>query len=440
MAAWFKVALFFWPVILGILIIILVAVIWIRPLHSNETFLAIGQQSSMADALGKEYARYFRQHGLELETYNTVGLEVGLQKLEAQDSRINASFLTAGVASSKDFPGLVSLGSVQISPIWLFYRGKDVDVEDPFEYYRDRSIAVGAPGTVTNTLFNRLMEMNNPGTGDKGNFLKLTHVEAAKQLQDGVIEAMFVVDGYQSPVIQSLLQDPKIKLMNFPLADAYIRKLPFLQKIVVPKASLDIGDVIPPKDIVLLASSLNLLVEKEVHPAIQWAFLMAAQENNFKTEHFFAAEAGYPQYRDKSFPLSQVAERYYKSGTPAIFHYLPLWMAAWMENVWVVLLTLFLVILPLINKVVGYRAFASQKLLWSNFWELRFWEDELAQAKSREGVTSCVDGLTQLEKAVDRNWVKSSDMRHYYNLQRCIAGSLENARKQLAKLESQKIG
>lgn len=429
--AWLTVAKYYLPLVLITSIAALTILILIKPFPNQKTYLAIGQSGSMADQTGKEFATYFKKHGLTLNIQNTTGLESGLQQLDADDSRINASFVTSGTATNEQYPDLLSLGSVQIAPLWLFYRGPKVDTDDPFEFYKEKQISIGAEGTVTNKLFSRLMELNNPGTGDRSNFLHLTHADAAKALNTGEIEAMFVVDGFNSTIVQSLVKDPSVRVMSFPLADAYIRKLPFLQKVTVPRASIDIDTIRPQADVTLLASSVNLLVEKNLHPAIQWAFLLAAQDVNLKTEQFFTSAANYPKYKDKSFPLSPIAERFYTTGTPALFNYLPLWLAALVENIWVELLALFLVALPLAKKVLGFRSFASKKLLWQHFWELRFLEDELENCQSTEALQDLITRIKALESTVAQTWVEDQDMRHYYNLSRCIASTLQNATKQL---------
>lgn len=428
---WSKVARYYLPVLIPVAIVLVVALVLIKPFPSQETSLAIGQQGSLTDQLGKEFALYLQKHGLDLKIENTSGLDAGLQKLDSDTSSINASFVTSGTSTRQEHPDLVSLGSVQLAPLWLFYRGDLINTDDPFEYYRDKRIGVGAEGTITNKLFLRLMELNNPGTGMRPNFLRLTHAEAAQQLQDGHIDAMFIVDGYNSDVIQSLLKNPNIRLMNFPLADAYVRKLPFLQKVIVPRASLDIDNIRPVNDVALLASSVNLLVERDLHPAIQWAFLLAAQDVNLKTENFFASIATFPKYKDKTFPLSDIAERFYTSGIPALFSYLPLWLAALLENIWVELLALFLVVLPLLKKAIGFRSFASKKLLWTHFWELRFLEDEALNSKSRQELEVVIQRLEELGQRVSSTWVEDQDMRHYYNLARCISSSIQTATKQL---------
>lgn len=429
--AWLKIGHYYLPVIILLIIAVCSVLFYIKPFPSKETYLAIGQTGSMADQTGREFSTYFHQSGLSLNIQNTSGLESGLEQLDADSSRINASFVTSGTATHDNYPNLVSLGSVQIAPLWLFYRGEKLTTDDPFGFYKDKVISIGSKGTVTNKLFHRLMELNNPGTGNQKNFLQLTHAEAAQKLRDGKIEAMFIVDGFNSIIVQSLLNDPTIKPVNFPLADAYVKKLPFLQKVVVPRASIDIDQIRPQSDITLLASSVNLLVEKNLHPAIQWAFLLAAQNVNLKTDQFFSSAANYPKYQDKTFPLSEIADRFYTTGTPALFNYFPPWLAALIENIWIELLALFLVVLPATKKVLGFRTFASRTLLWNHFWELRYLEDEAADCQTKAELERVIARFKELEASVASTWVEDQDMRHYYNLARCVSSSIETAKKQL---------
>ena len=434
LAAWLKIGQYYLPLILLAAIGIAAALISIKPFPDKNTYLAMGQSGSLSDQTGREFAEYFRKHGLELTIQNMAGLESGLQQLESNNSNVNASFVTSGTATRENYPNLVSLGSVQIAPLWLFYRGEKVVTDDPFEFYKDKQINIGAEGTVTNKLFLRLMELNNPGTGVQKNFLQLTHAEAAEQLRNGKIDAMFIVDGINSTIVESLIHDPSIRLMNFPLADAYIKNLPSLQKVIVPRASIDIAHTRPQADITLLASSVNLLIEQNLDPAIQWAFLLAAKDSNLKTEHFFSNSANYPKYQDKSFPLSDIADRFYTTGTPGLFNYLPIWFAALIENIWVELVAFFLVILPVMKKVFGFRTFTSKRLLARLFWEMRFLEDEALHCKSKSELEDVIARLQDLEKTAAATWIEDQDLRFYFNLSKGVNSSIQAARKQMESL------
>lgn len=431
---WLKVATFYVPAGLIVAILALVILAYIEPFPRQATVLAIGQQGTLSNELGEDFKAYFQRQGLSLQVRSRAGLDAVEQDIRDPGSDISASFVISGTGSPSDYPDLVSLGNVAIAPAWLFYRGDTVRVDDPFQYYQDKQIAIGAPGTVSQKLFSTLMELNNPGTGDRPNFLKLPHSEAVNQLLAGKIDAAFIVDGYNSPLIQKVLRDPNIKLMNFPLADAYARRLPFLQKVTVPRGAIDIANVRPESEVALLASGANLLVQKDTHPTVQWAFLLATRDFSLKANNFFPLATTLPQYKDHRFPLSPIATRFYTGGVPALFSYLPLWLAALLENVWVILLALLLLGLPLFKKIIGYRGFASQKLLWLHFWELRYLEDELAAAGTADQVGSVLERLKQLDDATAQSWVQDDQMRHYFNLRRCISSAMQDSEKKIKRL------
>lgn len=428
---WLKVATYYVPAALIVALLAVAILVYVEPFPRQVPVLATGQQGTLSSELGRAYADYFRSQGLPLETRSRAGLDAVEKDIRDPHSDITASFVISGAGTGKDFPGLVSLGNVAIAPAWLFYRGDTVQVDDPFQYYLDKPIAVGAPGTVSRKLFSTLMELNNPGTGDRTNFLKLPHPEAVAQLLAGKIDAVFIVDGYNSPLIQQVLRDPSIKLMNFPLVEAYVRRLPFLQRVTVPRGAVDIANVRPETEVALLASSVNLLVQQDTHPAVQWAFLLATRDFTLKSNSFFPVATTLPQYKDRNFPLSAIATQFYTSGVPGLFGYLPLWLAALLDNVWVVLLALLLLGLPLFKKVVGYRGFASQKLLWLHFWELRYLEDELIAARTTDQVACVIERLKLLDETTAGSWVQDDQMRHYFNLRRCIATAVQDSQKKM---------
>lgn len=435
MSAWRKIGVFYLPIAAFLAVAAAAVLIFTEPFPRQNAYLAVGQEGTLSDMLGTDFQSSFARNGLTLKLETRPGLDEVLNELADPGSPVNASFVAAGTKSAKDYPGLVSLGSVTIAPLWLFYRGDTVQAEDPLTYFADKRIAVGADGTKSRALFSRLMELSAPGMGDRPNFMELRNADAISQLVDGKIDAMFIVDGFSSSTIQSLLSNPDIKLANFPLADAFARQLPFLQKVTVPRASLSVSGIRPERDITLLASSVDLLVEKDLHPAEQWAFLLAARDFNMQNYNFFPSSGPFPRYVDKSFPLSPEATRFYSSGVPAIFSYVPLWLGTFIESVWVIVIAIILFAFPIISKIVGYRSFTSQKLLWIHFWELRYLEDRLKSATSLPEVNATLAALKSLDGSIASTWVWNEHMRHYFNLRRCAASSIQDAEKKIAQLE-----
>ncbi len=109
--------------------------------------------------------------------------------------------------------------------------------------------------------------------------LEWPYLKSVEALIAGEINALSVVDGIESPVIKRLLADPNIHIGNF-----------------------------PPIDINMVSTSLTLIVEKDLHPAIQLLFLMAMEEIGDSRDQFFAKQDEFPSYKDSNIPLSPIAQ------------------------------------------------------------------------------------------------------------------------------------
>ena len=137
---WIKVIRFYRVSLLFFFIITFSLFAYFKPLPPKKTILAIGSEGSSYASLSDSYQETFKSQGLSLELVPTNGLGEGLNMLNSSQSPVDASFLTAGVYTGKDFPGLVSLGSIQYAPLWIFYRGAAVQPNDPFDYFSNKKI------------------------------------------------------------------------------------------------------------------------------------------------------------------------------------------------------------------------------------------------------------------------------------------------------------
>jgi hypothetical protein len=84
---------------------------------------------------------------------------------------------------------------------------------------------------------------------------------------------------------------------------------------VLPRGVVDLVRDVPPRDTLLLATTANVIVRDDLHPALASLLLQAMTEVNGKGG-FFQRAGEFPAYKDHSFPLSKDAEHYYKSGPP----------------------------------------------------------------------------------------------------------------------------
>ena len=316
---------------------------WSRPYPVQPLRLAMGQPGSSYQALGHKLADYFKQYGLRIELMETGSMSEGVNKLDDNDSLINAAFMTAGQPAPQQWSGLVSLGSVQYSPLWLIYRG--APPKNDAEIFRKR-IAIGADGTNTQALFRTLAQANGVKLADQPNLIKVKHTEAVSLLNAGMIDAVFMVDGFDSENVQNLLKHPDNRIYNFEMADAYTRQISYLNKLSIPKGSLNLVGPNPEVDKNILATSITLVVEEDTHPYLQWLLLKAIRDIGNEGSRFFAPPNFFPAQLDDTSNLSGVAQRFYESGFPELTQHLPWWLAIYLDRFWVVLLTILAIVIP----------------------------------------------------------------------------------------------
>lgn len=389
--------------------IIVLLIVFSRPFPTQKVYLSVGQAGSSYDVLGTYLQEYFKKYRIDLVKIETAGQEEGLAKLDDNHSQINVGFLTAGRPMPDHFDGLVSLGSIQFSPVWLFYRGERLTDND----FLDKRIAIGAEGTNTLSIFMAAAKARGLDVEKNPHLLKIKHSEAVSLLNSGKIDALFIVDGFDSPNVQALLADPNNKILNFSLADAYEKQLPFLKKLTIPKGSLDLAAVRPAMDTDVLSTTVTLLVEDNLHPYLQWLFIKAIKDMNNARAHFFAPPNFFPAYLDRSVPLSNVASRYYQTGFPSLSESLPLWLAVYLDRIWIYLLGFLAIALPLTQLIPNIRNYYVDSLVDGINNELGTIESMSRNVKTPEDRYALLERLNTLEARIKESPLAGLDLAIY---------------------------
>jgi len=238
---------------------------------------------------------------------------------------------------------------------------------------------------------------------DGKHLLSLGGLKAAEELQQGRLDAAFVIAAPEAPVVQVLLRSPGIKVMNFAQAEAYTRRFPYLSKIVLPEGAVDLVRNFPPHDTTLLAATANLVVHDSLHPAIQSLLLQAASEVHGKAG-FFQRRGDFPAVRDQSLPVADTAERYYKSGPPLLQRYLPFWAAILVDRLVVLLLPIFALLLPLLKVAPSIYSWRIRSKIFRCYGDLKFLENELKESYDPGRKLEYLDRLDRIEdEAYRRN-------------------------------------
>lgn len=424
------------PIII-LLIMTITVIIYINPIPPKQAYLATGQMGSSYKLISQEIDHFFDRSGMDLVLVDTAGLQDGLDRLRDEKSPVNASFITSGSALQKDFPNLVSLGSVQYSPIWIFYRGNEVKLDNPIDYFGKMRISIGLPKTTTQNIFLRLSEKSKFRGIKQDNFFEYSHQEAAEKLIAGELDAVFIVDGINSPSVQKLLNAKNIQIYDFVIADAYEKQFPFLSKLSIPKGGLNIETVFPNKDIHLIAPTVMLLVERDMHPVMQWSFLLAARDLGKSHNQFFANPGFFPRYTDESFELSPVAKRYYDSGVPVLFKYLPIWLASLIDEVWFYIFSAFALIYPLKKLLFSFREIPSSAFVDDSYEELHQLEYRSKSSSNVRELEELDVRLSTLEREISATWIESGKLGNSYTLRNSLARIKSENKKKIEMLKKE---
>ena len=365
-----------WPIVVITAMGFAVAYQFVEPAPPRHMSISTGGESGAYYLFAQRYAALLARNGVTLEVKTSAGSVENLDRL--RKGQTDVALVQGGIAApatSDDDVTLASLGSVSYEPVWLFYRGERTF--DKLHQLAGKRIAVGAEGSGVRGLALQLLAANEIPANSK-HLLSLAGLKAAEALQQGKVDAAFIIAAPEAPVVQVLLRSPGVRVMSFSQADAYTRRFPFLSKIVLPHGAIDLVRDKPPEDTTLLATTANVIVSGDLHPALVSLLLQAMGEVHGNSG-FFQTAGEFPADRDHSFPLAADAQRHYKSGPPFLQRYLPFWIAVLVERLFVLLLPLFALLLPLLKIAPSLYTWRVRSKIFRCYGDLKFLENDLQQ-------------------------------------------------------------
>jgi hypothetical protein len=278
-----------------------------------------------------------------------------------------------------------------------------------------RRFSIGPEGSGTRDLVLQLFEKNKI----VAELLGLTPDVAAEKLIAGDIDGMFMVATWGSPVVQQLIMAQGVELRSFPRADAYIQLFPFLNKVVLHEGVADLATNRPPSDVVLVAPKASLAVRTDLHPAIQYLLLGAAVEIH-SGPGLFQKAGQFPAAEAIDIPLSDEAQRYYKSGQPFLHNYLPFWIAELVARVFIVFVPVALLLYPLFKLLPRTYDWIMRSKITPLYNELRSIEREMDAQGSGHAADAIVARLDQLDQRATRLRLPTSYASAAYTLRSYI--------------------
>jgi TRAP-type uncharacterized transport system substrate-binding protein len=380
--------------IMGAVLLLLAAGVYVvETLPPHKIVMATGAQGGAYHELGIRYREILAQAGVEAQLLTTTGAIENLTRLRDPASGVDIGFIQGGTTTQKESPGVESLGTLFYEPLWFFTRISGSRTEG----LSGRRLSIGPEGSGTRDLMLQLLERNKI----VAELFGFTPDVAAEKLIAGDIDAVFIVATWGSPVVQQLITAQGIELRSFPRADAYLQLYPFLTKVILQEGVGDLATNRPPSDVVLVAPKASLAVRADLHPAIQYLLLNAAVEIH-SGPGLFRKAGQFPAAESIDIPLSDTAQRFYKSGQPFLHNYLPFWIAELVARVLVVFVPLALVLYPFFKLLPRAYDWIMRSKIMPLYDELRSIEREMEAQGSGHAADAIVARLDQLDQRANR--------------------------------------
>ena len=402
--------------------LLVVAYWWLNPNPPKTITLATGPAQSAYEAFGMRYQEALAVDGIQVVLMPTEGSSDNLQLL--RNGQVDAAFVRGGTSALEpdDANALVSLGSLFVEPVWVFYRteaARRLTRKPQIESLRQLQgwrVNVGSPGSGVPALIERLLEVNKLST----NSLTLTQLgqtPATVAFLAGKLDALVFASAPESLMVQMLLQTPGVQLLDFAQHEAYARRFPFLTPVSLPTGVVDLASNVPAQDVRLVASTTSLVAREGTHPALLTLLAQNAQKLHSGAGWFNRARE-FPNSRASELPLAREADRAMNEPVPLLQRYLPFWLANLIERMALVLGLLLAFMLPLSRIVPPLYEFRVRSRVFRWYGRLREIEGEL-----ESGATAPQDllqALAHLEAQVEKVAIPLSYADELYALRNHI--------------------
>jgi hypothetical protein len=259
------------------------------------------------------------------------------------------------------------------APIFIFYRKADPIIQ--FAQFRGKRLSIGTPGTALRGLMSQVLTATDAVDATTRLFDFDYSPEAIDALIAGKIDVAIFASQLDTGFLERALDAPGVRLMNVVQAEAIAKTVPGLKHVVLWRGLISLSRDIPNADIDLLASRNNVLVRKDLHPALQYLLLEAMREVHWVPGPFNRL-GEFPAEQPNALSLSPTAQAFYRSGPSFWQQYTSFWLNS--------LLSRFVFFfIPVVAALIPVIGFAPRFLRWLYVHRINQLHRALAQLPTR---------------------------------------------------------
>jgi TRAP-type uncharacterized transport system substrate-binding protein len=397
---------------LCIVSIISLALVYFIPAPPSKVVMATAFKGASFEYYGRQYRDIFARSNVKLELLETAGSVENVALLQDPKSGVQITFVTGGVSDGKHAPGILSLGTVYNQPYWIFY--SSTEPLDRLSQLKGKRIAVGPEGSGTRLSAEKILGKGGVNS-ETATLLPFAGLAAVKALSDKKVDAVWIIGSPDATAVKSFLENPDVRLLGFPMAEAYTRIFPELVRLVLPKGVVDVDRTIPADDVQLIGTTSKVLVRSDLHPEIVELLLQTMTETHSGPE-IFQRSGEFPNGTDAEYPVAATAIDYYKNGPSYLRRHLPLWLSVHVQRAIAVLVAGVAIGLPLFHYLPLLYKWNMRRRLLYWYGQLKALEASFDASPSDKHLLEKQIEIERIEDAVSRIRFPLTFTDQLYNL------------------------
>lgn len=312
-----------------------------RVLPPKVVYIETGPVGGSFHESALQYVRYLERVGLQTEIQpDPQSLHI-VQLLNGQDGgHVDIGF-TAQFVDPATFPNVYSAGAIELQPLFLFLRKELGTIRSPAGL-RGKRLVMPPEFSATAKAAREVLALYGV-TPQNTSFNYLLIGEATQALQKGQYDAGFFMLAPANAMIDKLGRHPDLMLYSFDDAEAIARKLSYLKPCVLPHSAFELLPGRPEADVRMVGATVNVIVNRDIHPAALYALLHAMREVH-SGQTLVSLRGDYPNFVNTDLPLHPLVPEWAKNGTPWIYKTFSPLLASLIQEYWLPVLVLVAVV------------------------------------------------------------------------------------------------
>ncbi len=403
--------------------------LWL-PQPPSSIKIAAGQPGDAITQLALRYREGLAQLGISAEVVTTERAHHALQALRREpplaDVALASGLHAANLPNQAALSGteqLQSLAVIEREPLWVFSR---TALMTRLQELRGQRVGIAAEDALADGAAQLLLQHSQLKASDV-QLIRVPRSQLANQLVDGQIDAVILLASAGSETVRVLTRSPDINIVGLEQVRSLVQREPKLRPFVLPQGVIELRGDIPSRDLTMVSADLQLVIQPNVHPALQRALLDVASQLHERPS-FLQRQGEFPRLTDMDFPASPVAISAMRSSSPWLEQLLPYGWAQLVQWLLMAFLPITLLTVFLISWIPSWFDWRINAVLQNFYGELKFIETEIEPVASEKPIEMkrLLQRLDDIEMQVMQLDLPTSYSERWYTLRSHLSSARDH--------------